>query len=217
MLSGILWDNDGVLVDTEHLFFKANKELLNSYGLDLSEADFFNWYLIRNTGSWHLFQEAGMTEEDLPVIRQKRSELYNQKLAAAENLAIAGIKPVLEGLHNRLPMGIVTSAYRHHFDTIHARLDLRGYFDFVLTNEDYEGSKPSPAPYLCGLNKLNMPADQCVVIEDSPRGLAAAKAAGIRCIILRHKLMESYPFDGAYTVVDSTDALGGVLQDLLQG
>ena len=214
MIQGILWDNDGVLVDTEHLFFTANKELLNSYGLDLSETDFFNWYLIRNIGSWHLFQEAGMTEEDLPEIRKKRSELYNQKLVAAENLAIDGIKPILQQLHKKLPMGIVTSAYRHHFDTIHARLDLRDYFDFVLTNEDYEGSKPSPVPYLSGLKKMNQPASHCVVIEDSPRGLAAAKAAGIRCIILRHKLMKSYPFEGAYKVVDNTSELGDVIQNL---
>ncbi len=215
MLHGILWDNDGVLVDTEHLFFTANKELLNSYGLDLSEDDFFNWYLIRNIGSWHLFQEAGLTEDDLPAIRQKRSDLYNQKLLAAENLAIDGIKPILQRLHNRFPMGIVTSAYRHHFDTIHTRLDLRDYFDFVLTNEDYEGSKPSPAPYLCGLKKLGKNAEQCIIVEDSPRGLAAAQAAGVRCIILRHKLMQSYPFEGAYKVVDNTEELGNVIMDLL--
>lgn len=215
MLQGILWDNDGVLVDTEHLFFTANKELLNSYGLDLTETDFFNWYLIRNIGSWHLFKQAGMTEKDLPEIRKKRSELYNNKLIEAENLAIDGIKPILQSLHQKLPMGIVTSAYRHHFDTIHARLDLRDYFNFVLTNEDYEGSKPSPAPYLCGLDKIDVPADQCLVIEDSPRGLAAAKAAGIRCIILRHKLMKNYEFSGAYKVVDDTTELGEVLSELL--
>ena len=215
MLQGILWDNDGVLVDTEHLFFTANKELLNSYGLDLSEDDFFNWYLIRNIGSWHLFETIGITADQLPEIRRQRSELYNRKLVAAENLAIAGIKPVLQSLHHKLPMGIVTSAYRQHFDTIHARLDLLDFFDFVLTNEDYEGSKPAPAPYLCGLNRLAIAAEHSVVIEDSPRGLASAQAAGIRCIILRHTLMKDYPFPGAYRVVDTVDELGETLEDLL--
>ncbi len=215
MIHGILWDNDGVLVDTEHLFFTANKELLNSYGMDLSESDFFNWYLIRNIGSWHLFQKAGMTEKDLPLIRKKRSEIYNQKLLEAKDLAIDGIRPILQQLHKKVPMGIVTSAYRHHFDTIHAHLNLRDYFDFVLTNEDYEGSKPSPAPYLCGLNKIGLPASQCVVIEDSPRGLAAAQAAGIRCIIMRHKLMKTFHFKGAYKVVNNTNELGEVIQNLL--
>lgn len=215
MLQGILWDNDGVLVDTERLFFTANKELLNSYGLDLSENDYFNWYLIRNTGSWHLFEKIGMSEEQLPEIRRQRSELYNRKLVEAENLAVEGIKPVLQSLHNKLPMGIVTSAYRRHFNTIHARLDLLEFFDFVLTNEDYEGSKPAPAPYLSGLDKLAVKAEDCVVIEDSPRGLAAAQAAGIRCIILRHSLMKDYDFSCAYRVVDSVDELGHTLEVLL--
>jgi len=215
MLQGILWDNDGVLVDTEHLFFTANKELLNSYGLDLSEDDFFNWYLIRNIGSWHLFQKIGLTDEQLPEIRKKRSEIYNRKLVEAENLAVEGIKPVLQSLHKKVPMGIVTSAYRHHFDTIHANLALRNFFDFVLTNEDYEGSKPSPAPYLCGLNRLGIPPETCVIVEDSPRGLAAAQAAGIRCIILRHSLMKDYAFAGAYRIVDTVVELGDTLQELL--
>ncbi len=214
MLQGILWDNDGVLVDTEHLFYTANKELLNSYGLDLSEDDYFNWYLIRNIGSWHLFKTIGMSEEQLPEIRRRRSELYSRKLVEAENLGIEGIKPVLQSLHNKLPMGIVTSAYRQHFETIHARLDLLPFFDFVLTNEDYEESKPAPAPYLCGLNKLAVAAEQCLVIEDSPRGLAAARAAGIRCIILRHPLMKDYDFSGAYRVVDTIDELGKTIEDL---
>ena len=214
MLQGILWDNDGVLVDTEHLFYTANKELLNSFGLDLSEDDYFNWYLIRNIGSWHLFETIGMSEEQLPEIRRRRSELYNRKLVEAENLGIEGIKPVLQSLHNKLPMGIVTSAYRQHFETIHARLDLLHYFDFVLTNEDYAESKPAPAPYLCGLNKLAVAAEHCLVIEDSPRGLAAARAAGIRCIILRHSLMKDYDFTGAYRVVDTVDELGKTLENL---
>ncbi len=216
MLQGILWDNDGVLVDTEHLFFAANKELLNSYGLDLSEEDFFNWYLIRNIGSWHLFQSIGLTDEQLPEIRRKRNDIYNRKLVEAEDLAVEGIKPVLQSLHKKVPMGIVTSAYRHHFETIHARLDLRDFFDFVLTNEDYEGSKPSPAPYLSGLSRLAIPPEECLVVEDSPRGLAAAKAAGIRCIILRHSLMKSYEFGGAYHIVDNVTELAATLQDLLK-
>ena len=215
MLQGILWDNDGVLVDTEHLFFMANKELLNSYDLDLSEEDYFNWYLIRNIGSWHLFEKIGITQEQLPEIRRKRSELYNRKLIEAENLAVEGIKPVLQSLQNKLPMGIVTSAYRQHFETIHSRLDLLDFFDFILTNEDYEGSKPAPAPYLCGLNKLAVGAQQCIVVEDSPRGLAAAQAAGIRCIILRHSLMKDYDFSSAFRVVDTVEELGQTLGELL--
>ncbi len=215
MLQGILWDNDGVLVDTEHLYFTANKELLNAYGLDLSEADYFNWYLIRNSGAWHLFEKIGITAEQLPELRRKRGELYNRKLVEAENLAIEGIRPVLQSLHDKLPMGIVTSSYRQHFETIHARLNLLDFFDFVLTNEDYEGSKPAPAPYLCGLSKLAVAAEACMVVEDSPRGLAAARAAGIRCIILRHPLMKDYAFSGAYRVVDTVDELGQTLAELL--
>ncbi len=215
MLKGILWDNDGVLVDTEHLYYLSNKELLSEYNLDLTESDYFEWYLMRNIGSWHLLEGIGLTKEDQPLIRKRRNAIYTRKLVEATELVKEGIEPLVKSLYRKVPMGIVTSAFREHFDTIHARLKLRDYFDFVLTNEDYEGSKPSPTPYLCGLDRLGIQAENCVVIEDSPRGLAAARAANLRCIILRHKLMAGFDFQGAYKVVDSVSELQDVLMELM--
>ena len=94
-------------------------------------------------------------------------------------------------------MGVVTSANREHFDIIHRRLDLVRHFRFVLTAEDYRHTKPSPDPYLLGLKRLGLEAGQCLVVEDSPRGLEAARAAGIPCIVLRHELTLGHDFAGA--------------------
>jgi beta-phosphoglucomutase-like phosphatase (HAD superfamily) len=59
-IEGILWDNDGVLVDTERLFYQSNRELFLPFGVDLSELDFFNWYLADNCGAWHLLAHLGI-------------------------------------------------------------------------------------------------------------------------------------------------------------
>lgn len=118
-----------------------------------------------------------------------------------------GVAELLTALVARLRMGVVTSSTAEHFYIIHQRLDqrldLRRHFEFVLTPDCYSHSKPSPEPYLLAPERLGLDAADCLVVEDSPRGLQAATAAGLRCIVLRHRLTRHYAFAGAYKVVDS--------------
>jgi HAD superfamily hydrolase (TIGR01509 family) len=81
-------------------------------------------------------------------------------------------------------MGIVTSSRSDHFALIHQRTGFLPYFRFVLTAGDYSRSKPDPDPYLRAIERSGVERDECLVIEDSERGLIAATAAGIRCIIV---------------------------------
>jgi HAD superfamily hydrolase (TIGR01509 family) len=140
---------------------------------------------------------------------------YGQRLVAEGVRPMAGIGQVLGRCAARVPMGVVTSANRDHFDIIHGKLDLTRHFQFVLTAEDCRDSKPSPEPYLKGLARLDLDARECIVVEDSPRGLAAAHAAGIACIVLRHRLTRPCQFEGAMRVVDSVNELGETLDKLL--
>ena len=214
-VKGMLWDNDGVLVDTEHLFYAVNRELLLEHDIDLSEDDFYRWYLAANCGAWHLLSARGVTDAHIAALRDERNARYGQRLAGEGVRPMAGIAQVLERCAARMPMGVVTSANRDHFDIIHGKLDLTRHFQFVLTAEDYRDSKPSPEPYLKGLARLGIAAGDCIVIEDSPRGLAAAREAGMRCIVLRHRLTRQCSFDGAYRIVDSVAALSKELAALM--
>jgi HAD superfamily hydrolase (TIGR01509 family) len=206
MLRAILWDNDGVLVDTEQLFYEANRDLFRPLGLKLSERHFFDLYLADNCGAWHLLQPA-LSDAQIDEQREGRNLRYARRLASEDIPAIAGVAEVLASLSPRLRMGVVTSSTRDHFDIIHRRLDLVRHFEFVLTHESYAKSKPSPEPYLLGLERLGVSAAEALVVEDSPRGLQAATAAGIRCIVLRNALTRGHDFPGAYRVVDTLPEL----------
>ena len=209
MVEAILWDNDGVLVDSERLFFEANRELLASLGAELTPEGFFEWYLLDNCGGWHLLGEP--SEAQIELWRAERNQIYSRKLADAGNLAMPGIASVLNAVAPHYRMGIVTSSYREHFELIHQDLALTQHFEFVLAAEDYSGSKPDPEPYRQGLKRLGLTAERCLVIEDSPRGLAAANAAGIPCIVLRHPLTRGHDFSGAWRVIDSLAELSALL------
>lgn len=214
MLQAILWDNDGVLVDTERLFYEANRELFRPLGLELSEQHFFDWYLADNCGAWHLLEPA-MSESQQDAWRAQRNARYALRLASEHIPAIDGVAEVLASLARRVRMGVVTSSIREHFDIIHARLPLRRHFEFVLTHESYANSKPAPDPYLLGLERLGVAAADALVVEDSPRGLQPAMAAGIRCVILRNALTRGHHFSGAYRVVDTMAELHKEIELLL--
>lgn len=214
MLRAILWDNDGVLVDTEQLFYEANRELFLPLGLELTPQHFFDWYLADNCGAWHLLAPR-LSEARAEELRAGRNVRYAARLRSEHIPAVAGVAAVLAALTPRLRMGVVTSANREHFEIIHQRLDLLQYFEFVLTHESYTHSKPSPEPYLLGLRRMGVRADQALVIEDSPRGLQAATAAGIRCIILRNALTRQHDFPGAWRVVDSMAQVRAEVEALL--
>jgi HAD superfamily hydrolase (TIGR01509 family) len=215
MKSGILWDNDGVLVDTEGLFYEANRELFAEHGIHLTHQHFFDWFLCDNIGAWHLLEARGMTQSEIAILRDDRNQRYSQRLQAGRDLVIDGVQDVLRVLGARTRMGIVTSSRLDHFNMIHDKLDLLQHFEFVVAEGDYAASKPAPDPYLLGLKKLALPAEQCIVIEDSPRGMCAAITAGLRCIVLRNELSRHYAFDDAYCVVDSYAELGYVVVDIL--
>ena len=215
MLSAILWDNDGVLVDTERFYYQANRDYLRGHGIELSEAQFFEWFLADNCGAWHLLEAGGASPEQIALWRRERNALHLELIHAASELVTPGIEPLLASLAGRVEMGIVTSATQASFDAIHARHDLLRHFRFALTAETYARSKPAPDPYLLGVDRIGRPADECLVVEDSPRGLAAARAAGLRCIILRSPLTHGHDFAGADRVVDSVAELGEAIEALL--
>lgn len=214
MIKAIFWDNDGVLVDTERLYFQANQEVFASAGLALSERDYLQLFLRQDKGAWHLLEAQGVQPDEIQRLRDERNERYSQ-LLSREARVIDGVTDVLESLHGKYLMGIVTSSRRDHFDVIHGRTDLLKYFDFVLTSGDFKRSKPHPDPYLMAIERSGLQPDECIAIEDSERGLEAATLAGIRCIVIPTALTRGCDFASAHRVVSSvTDVpeLCGVLE-----
>ena len=200
MLKAILWDNDGVLVDTEHLYLAATRAVLRRRGIDLSDEDYHDLFLTRSRGILHFAEIHGWSDATLEAIRRERNVRY-AALLREQSCVLDGVEHVLTALHGRYGMGIVTSAQREHFDIIHATSGLLRYFDFVLASGDYTDPKPHPAPYLKAVERAGVEPHECLVIEDSERGLASATAAGLKCIVVPSRLTAGRPFAAAHCVL----------------
>jgi HAD superfamily hydrolase (TIGR01509 family) len=212
----VLWDNDGVLVNTEELFFEANRRFFQRHGVHVSEEVYFEHFLAKSSGLWHILRERGASDSDIDEGRRERDALYAQLLQDAPNLVVNGIVPVLESLSQTTRMAVVTSSRRSHFDQIHAKTGLSHYFCHVVAAGDYQMEKPSPEPYQVAMKRLGTEPGACIAVEDSPRGLHAALAAGLRCVVLRSALAKRSSFPGAHAVVSSPQELHAVLDRWLE-
>ncbi|MHC5005538.1 MAG: HAD family hydrolase, partial [Planctomycetota bacterium] len=106
----LLWDHDGVLVDTERWYFEATRIVLGRAGIELTEADYLR-RMATGRGSWHLLEERGYSADDISACRDERNELY-QELLRTQDIEIEHVDEVLGSLAAHYRMAIVTTARR---------------------------------------------------------------------------------------------------------
>jgi len=211
MIRAIFWDNDGVLVDTEKLYFQATRELLQRAGVTLTEALFRRISLQEGRSAFDLALEKGVSQQQIDRLHEERNRRYTKLIEEGVRI-LDGVEETLAKLSGRVLQAIVTSSRRAHFDAIHAGTGLRSHFDFILTREDYLLSKPDPEPYRLAVSRSGFHPEECLVVEDSERGLRAAFAAGIRCIVVPNDLTGGGAFAGAWRVLSSCREIPGEIE-----
>lgn len=210
-LAAVLFDNDGVLVDTEHLFFEACRAMLADCGIELTEALFAEYSLTRGVTPLEIAVERGVVHrQEFPTRLAARDDYYSELLSKQDNL-LEGAAETVRAVSERLRVGVVTSAKRRHFELTHRHSGLLDVFEFSYAREDYVRSKPHPDPYQRALDDQGLRPEQCVVVEDTPRGLRAALAAGLECYVVPNPLARGGDFRGAKQVLQNIAELARVL------
>jgi HAD superfamily hydrolase (TIGR01509 family) len=213
MVEAILWDNDGVLVDTECLFFESTRRTLATIGIQLTREQFLDLSMRQGRSALDLALERGWSKEQVADLKRRRDLLYSEMLRN-QTRVLPGVTETLQALHGRMRMAVVTSSQRHHFNTMHADIGLTRYFEFVLAREDCGRTKPNPEPYLLALERLGIGIENCVAVEDSERGLAAARAAGLRCLVIPNEITRSCTFQGATAILPGAAAVLEAIREL---
>lgn len=207
-ISAIFWDNDGVLVDTERIFFAANRQILQSLGIELTESDFIRISLGEGNSVLSLADHLFPDSHGHQHLSQARNQLYSELLAnAGPELINPGIIQTLKFFHRKVAMAIVTSCRREHFELIHCRTGILPYMDFILTLEDFTDSKPSPEPYLAALRRSGHHPNDCIVIEDAARGIESAHTAGLEVIAIPNRLSPATGLSAADAIINDASEL----------
>lgn len=205
---GLLFDFDGLLVDTETTSLASWQELYREHGHELPLE---RWATLVGTvgAEWdpfaHLDALVGPLDSEAVLARRLARELA---LADLEELR-PGVVELLEHAAARgLATAVVSSAPRWWIDRHLGRLGRAAGFDAIVTADgDRERAKPSPALYLEALDLLGLAASEAIAFEDSPNGVRAAKAAGLRCVAVPNGVTAALGLHDADLVLPSLDAL----------
>ena len=149
----ILWDNDGVLVDTEGLYFRATRTVLAEVGVELTPEQFKEISLKRGESTFSLAGEQGILLMRSFASGPSVTGFIPTSYERSRALSTGRRSPA--GLARPSPDGRLTSTHRQHFEIAHARSGLAKYLDFVVAHGDYQHSKPHPEPYLTALLGTN--------------------------------------------------------------
>ncbi len=206
----ILFDNDGILVDTEPLFLQATQEILATVDVILTADEYHEISMRQGRAVFNLAEARGVSDDEIRVLRTSRNRRYSELIDQGVRI-FDGVAETLERLHGILPMAIVTSSDREHFDRIHKQTELIRFFDFVLTAGEYAHHKPHPEPYLAAASRIGAAPDRCLVIEDTERGVRSATAAGMSCIVIPNELSKAGNFENAHTILHSMRELTSLL------
>jgi HAD superfamily hydrolase (TIGR01509 family) len=206
MIEAVLWDNDGVLVDTEMLFFETTRAAFARLGLELTREIWGRHYLGEGKKTREVAALLGADSSRIEAALEERDQDYRQRLRQAPPLR-PKVRDTLKQLSGRVRMAMVTGCPRDLLQLMHASSGLLEFFDAIITADECSNAKPHPELYLAGLKALGAASERCLAVEDSGRGLAAARAAGIPCIVVPTELTRMLDFAGALAVEPDVSAV----------
>ncbi|HXK33743.1 MAG TPA: HAD family phosphatase [Dehalococcoidia bacterium] len=179
--AAVLFDLDGVIVDSRPHHLSAWERWAREHGIDAPSGYFHRTFGLRNDAII-----GGLLPDIEPAELRRHAEAKESLFRArarGDLQALPGVRELLDFLEEQdIPSAIVTSTPRANLDIILETLRLSGRFGALVAEEDAAHGKPDPEGFLVAAERLGVPPERCVVIEDAPAGLQAAKAAGMRAI-----------------------------------
>jgi HAD superfamily hydrolase (TIGR01509 family) len=209
MIQTVIFDMDGVIVDTEPVHSYAYFQHFAELNIDVSK-DMFTSFMGNSTrNTFQKLKELFPIDGEVEDLIQRKRTLFNDAFDSKEDLyLIEGVEELIQDLYrNGMQLILASSAAKVTIDRVFKRFNLHQYFTHIVSGEDFPNSKPHPAIFEYAASLSIAPKDNCVVIEDSTNGIRAAKAAGIFCIGYNSENSKLQDLSLADVVVEQLDEL----------
>lgn len=222
-LQAVIFDFDGVIVDTERLHHAALDRVLRPLGLGISWDEYVQTYIgFDDRGVFiNRFAKAGraLPADEQARLVERKAGMFHVMVSEEAPAPFPGVVELIRALAGRIPLALCSGALRSDIEPVFQSLRLHGLFDLMVTADDVPMSKPDPACYRLAVERLSqrhgraLAPGHCLAIEDTPAGITSAKEAGLKVLALTNSYDRAYL--GLADVV--RDSLAGVTLDELQG
>jgi HAD superfamily hydrolase (TIGR01509 family) len=188
VLEMVIFDMDGVIVDSEEAYHDVEMKLFGELGLDMSEEERYGYVGTKTVEMWtELKQKYNLAHSVQELVKLETVEFISYLKSKKGLKPIEGVVELIRSLHDKgVVLALASSSRTEEIDVILELFDLKKYFSFIVSGDDVKAGKPAPDIFEFVCRQAGIVPQNCVIIEDSTNGLKAAKAANIKCVGFRN-------------------------------
>lgn len=215
-IKAVIFDMDGVLVDSEPIYFEVERSSFAHFGAPMTEEEHHTYVGVTLESMWRQVMDRHQLTCTLEEALSYHRKNVMQTITSHEGLvAIDGLERWLDWLQEKgIPIAVASSSPRSLIDLIMEKTGLDRYFDIRISGEEVPQGKPAPDIFLHATELLGQAPAHCIVIEDSRNGVHAAKSAGMRCIGLHNPGSGQQDLSRADHCIFSYDDLWAIKESL---
>lgn len=209
MLQTVIFDMDGVIVDTEPVHNYAYYQHFKELGIEVSSEMYASFTGNSTKNVFQKIKDYFGVAEDIPTLVEKKRSLFNDAFDTKDDLfLLEGVEELIKQLYqNGIQLILASSSSKVTINRVFNRFKLHTYFSHIVSGEDFPQSKPNPDIFLEAVRLSKSNKENCIVIEDSTNGIKAANAAGIFCVGYRSVNSKKQDYSLANLVIDRFEEL----------
>ncbi|MCL2840863.1 MAG: HAD family phosphatase [Defluviitaleaceae bacterium] len=203
MVKAIIFDMDGVLIDSQPLHYEIDIRVLKTCGYNATLDTVTPYTGISNPDRWQKYKHNLNLDTSVDKLIQLAEEAMRDIFNHTHFTAIGGIPDLLKGIKSLgLPCGVASSSSHELIQLVLSRTGIGAYFDVLTSGEDVKNGKPAPDIYLKATKAMGFSPEACIAFEDATPGICAAKNAGLTCIAYKNPNTHGQDFARADFVIN---------------